>query len=409
MSSSAASVAGRPDLSLSQALAPLCLIVFLEFLAMGLPLPVLPLHVHDTLGFGALLVGVVVGMQSVATLVTRNRAGTHADRRGPHHAATLGLALSIAAGALSALSTLFASSGTRLVILLAGRALLGLGESLVITSALAWAVALAGRERSGLVMAWIGIAMYAALAAGAPVGAALHASAGFGVLSLAAALAPALAFVPLALARQVQPVGGVRLPFRAVVGLIWLPGLGLALAAVGFGAIAAYSALYFAHQGWRYASLAMTAFGAAYIVARLAFGTFPDRFGGARVAVASVALAVVGQAGMWLATSGAMAVAFAAITGAGFSLSFPSFGVVALGQVPAQNRGVALGAYTACFDAAMGLGVPALGAAVSVVGYRGAFAVGATAAVGALGIALVLARRGRAGVTSRVPAVQLPA
>ena len=43
-----------------------------------------------------------------------------------------------------------------------------MGESLVITAALAWGVSLAGRERSGVVMAWVGIAMYGALALGAP-------------------------------------------------------------------------------------------------------------------------------------------------------------------------------------------------------------------------------------------------
>ena len=32
-------------------LAPLCGMVFLEFLAMGLPLPILPIRVHDGLGF----------------------------------------------------------------------------------------------------------------------------------------------------------------------------------------------------------------------------------------------------------------------------------------------------------------------------------------------------------------------
>ena len=89
----------------------------------------------------------------------------------------------------------------------------------------------------------------------------------------------------------------------------------------------------------------MSAFGAAFVVARLLFGGLPDRFGGARVAVASAAVAAAGQFGMWLATSSAMAVAAAALTGLGFSLAFPSFGVEAIRRVPPQNRGVALGAY----------------------------------------------------------------
>jgi predicted MFS family arabinose efflux permease len=84
---------------------------------------------------------------------------------------------------------------------------------------------------------------------------------------------------------------------------------------------------------------------------------------------------------MWLATSGEMAVASAALTGLGFSLAFPSFGVEAIKRVPPQNRGVALGAYTAFFDATMGLGVPALGLLVGTFELNAAFAIGAFTAL----------------------------
>ena len=192
-----------------------------------------------------------------------------------------------------------------------------------------------------------------------------------------------------------KPVGGARLPFYRVARLIWLPGAGLSLCALGFGAIAAFSTLFFREHAWSHAALAMSAFGAAFVVARLLFGGLPDRFGGARVAVASAAVAAAGQFGMWLATSSAMAVAAAALTGLGFSLAFPSFGVEAIRRVPPQNRGVALGAYAACFDVAMGFGVPALGMVVGAFGYSAAFAVGGFTALASLGIAIALGSRAR--------------
>jgi MFS family permease len=367
--------------------------VFMEFLAMGLPLPVLPGRVHDSLGFGSFVVGLAIGMQSLATLATRHLAGTRSDHHGPRHAALLGLGVSAAAGVTYALSFAIATPSLGLAVLLAGRVLLGLGESFVITGALAWGVSLAGRERSGVVMAWIGIAMYGALAFGAPLGVAIDRASGFVGVSMAAALAPLAGILGAFAARPVAAVGGTRLPFVRVVGLIALPGAGLALAAVGFGAIVAFSTLAFAARGWPHAELAMTAFGVAYVLARVLFGRLPDRFGGARVAVASVATAALGQLAMWLATSSTMAIAAAAITGFGFSLAFPSFGVAAIGQVPPQSRGAALGAYTACFDATMGLGVPALGLVVGAFGYGAAFAAGAGAAVASLVIAIVLATR----------------
>jgi MFS family permease len=374
-------------------LAPICIMVFLEFLAMGLPLPVLPVRVHGALGFGSFVVGIVIGAQSWATLVTRHSAGTRTDDRGPRRAAVIGLLVSVVASSLYAVSTVVASASGSLTVLLLGRALLGVGESFVITAALAWGVALAGRERSGLVMAWVGIAMYGAIAVGAPLGATLDAHVGFVGMAIVAALAPALGIGSAFVVRTGRPVGGSRLPFHRVAALIWVPGAGLALCALGFGAIAAFGTLLFHAHGWPHAALAMTAFGAAFVLARLLFGGLPDRFGGATIAAGSALVAMIGQVGMWLATSGPIAVAAAALTGLGFSLAFPSFGVEAIKRVPAQNRGVALGAYTACFDLTMGVGVPLLGATVGTFGYGAAFALGAMAAAASLVIALGLVRR----------------
>ncbi len=375
-----------------KALAPICVMVFMEFLAMGLPLPVLPMRVHGELGFGAFVVGIAIGAQSWATLVTRHAAGTRTDEHGPRRAAILGLAVSVVAGSLYAVSSAVPDPSASLAVLLFGRGLLGIGESMLITGALAWGVALAGRERSGLVMAWVGIAMYGALAIGAPLGSMLDARAGFVGLSIVAALAPLLGIGAALFAQSVKPMGGSRIPFYRVAKLIWLPGAGLTLCAIGFGAIAAFATLLFDAHAWSHSALAMTAFGAAFVLARLLFGGLPDKFGGARVAAVSAAVATLGQVGLWLAPSGTMAVAAAALTGFGFSLAFPSFGVEAIRRVPPQNRGVALGAYTACFDLAMGVGVPLLGIVVGTFGYSAAFAVGAITGVGSLVIAITLAR-----------------
>lgn len=373
-------------------LAPLCLMVFAEFFAMGLPLPVLPLQVHDALGFGAFAVGLVVSAQSWATLLTRHAAGTRTDVQGPGDGARLGLGVSVAAGVVVAASSLLANATASVAVLLVGRALLGLGESLVVTSALGWGIALAGRERSGQVMAWVGIAMYGALAAGAPLGAALHGAAGFTGVAFAAAAAPALGLVAMKALRPVAPTGGARLPLHRVARLIWLPGAGLALSALGFGAIAAFSTLRFQERGWPHAALAMTAFGAAYVLARLVFARLPDRFGGARVALGSTAVVGLGQLLSWFAGSAGQAVLGAAVTGLGFSLVFPAFGVEAVAHVPPQNRGAALGAYAACFDLALGVGVPLLGLAAGQMGYGSTFALGAAGAATAFLAAAALSK-----------------
>jgi hypothetical protein len=53
----------------------------------------------------------------------------------------------------------------------------------------------------------------------------------------------------------------------------------------------------------------------------------PDRFGGARVAFVSIVVEACGQILLWLAHTPAIAFAGAIMTGPGFSLVFPAFGV----------------------------------------------------------------------------------
>jgi len=86
-----------------------------------------------------------------------------------------------------------------------------------------------------------------------------------------------------------------------------------------------------------------------------------DSIGGAKVALVCVLIEALGQALIWLAVRPEMALAGAALTGFGFSLVYPGFGVEAVGRVPAQSRGLAMGAYTAFLDLAQGLASPALG------------------------------------------------
>jgi MFS family permease len=65
------------------------------------------------------------------------------------------------------------------VILLLGRGFLGVGESFIITGAQTWGLALLGVENTSKVLAWVGSAMFAALALGAPLGAAIYGMFGF--------------------------------------------------------------------------------------------------------------------------------------------------------------------------------------------------------------------------------------
>ena len=129
------------------ALLPFSLAVFLGFLAIGLPLPVLPLLVHDGFGFGTVAVGLVIGAQSMATLLTRpiRRTAVRSARHQADNAARL-LCGRRWRGGLYLASTLGLAPGMALGVRPGspGGVVLGFGESLFITAIAAWSVARVG-------------------------------------------------------------------------------------------------------------------------------------------------------------------------------------------------------------------------------------------------------------------------
>lgn len=377
------------------ALLPIMAAVFIAFIVIGLAMPVLPLHVHQGLGLGTFLVGLVAGSQFAAAIVSRVWAGRHSDARGPKRAVVAGLVIAAAAGLLYLLSLRFAGAPAASAgILLLGRALLGVGESFIITGAQSWGLAVTGVRNTGQALAWIGSAMFAAFALGAPIGTALYARDGFAAIALATAFLPiaTLAFVaPLA---PVPPTPRAQAGLMKVMAAVWVPGVASALSSIGFGAITAFSALLFVARGWA-AWPAFTVFAAAFILTRLSLGRLADRLGGAKVALACALVEAMGLALVWLSPWSTLALAGAALTGIGYSLVYPGFGVEAVRSAPPQSRGLAMGAYTAFLDVALGFGIPALGLLADLTDLGTVFAASMLAALGAAAIAAAILRASR--------------
>lgn len=342
---------------------PIVAAVFVAYLVIGLALPVIPLHVHQGLGLGTFVVGLVAGAQFTASLISRFWSGNYADSRGGRRTVVVGLVIAAAAGLFYLLSLrFFAAPVTSVTILLVGRAVLGGAESFIVSGALVWGMALVGPQNTGKVMAWVGTAMYVAFAVGAPAGTALYAIYDFVAVALATALVPLVTLLLVVPRNADAPVVHARRPgFMSVVKVVWAPGVGLAFSSVGFGAVTTFIVLLFAQRGWAMGWLALTVFATAFVLARLAFGHLADNVGGAKVALVCALIEALGLALIWLAHWPAVALLGAGVTGLGYSLVYPGFGVEAVRRAPPESRGLATGSYTAFLDLALGLANPALG------------------------------------------------
>jgi predicted MFS family arabinose efflux permease len=343
---------------------------FACYLAIGVQLAILPSFVHLRLGFSTVLAGLIISAEYVATVLTRPLSGWAVDRMGAKRSVLYGLTLCGISGVFTLAAAFFVHMPwLGLSLLVVGRLVLGASESLVATGATLWGIISVGAENTATVISWNGISTYGALAIGAPAGVFLEKHLGFPVIGAAVML---LGFGVLGLAWRkpgVPVAHGEKLPFHHVLGRVAPFGMGLALGSVGFGVLATFITLDFAHRHWQGAAFALTLFGACFICARLVFSGAINRMGGFRVAITCFSVESLGLAMLWLAHTEPWAFAGAAFTGFGFSLVFPALGVEAVRTIEPQDKGTALGAYGVFMDFALMAVGPGAGAIISGFGY----------------------------------------
>jgi MFS family permease len=355
----------------------------LAFLAVGAALPVLPAFVRGPLRAGDVAVGIVVGAFALTAVVCRPLAGRQADARGRRAVLVAGcLAMALGGGLY-----LLANSVGALV---AARLVVGAGEGAVYTAGAAWAVDLAPEDRRGLALGLFGLAVWGGLSLGPLAGEVLRSSIGYDAVWLATAVLPLVGAVvaarlPDSRAGLTRKPGPLAIFPRAA----HRPGLALALANVGYAALAGFVVLHLRARGIGGGASVFTAFAVAVFASRLVLSRVPDRAGARRTATTAGLLEALGLAIIAIAHSLAVALCGAIVVGVGFSMLFPSLALMVVGRVDGDRRASALGAFTAFFDIGVGLGGPIAGATAALAGYPAVFALGSGAALCTAGLAAV--------------------
>ena len=360
----------------------------MAFLAIGAALPVLPTYVRGPLHSSDLAVGVVVGAFAITSVVCRPLAGRQADRRG-RRIVMVGGALAMTIGGL--LYLVSDSVGT----LILARLVVGVGEGSLYTAGATWAVDLAPEDQRGLALGLFGLAVWGGLSLGPVAGELLRSEVGYSsVWVLTAALPAAGALIALRLPESAKLVSGARPgPMALFPKAARRPGIALALANIGYAALAGFVILALKARGIGGGASVFTVFALAVFASRLVLSRVPDRAGARRTATAAGLIEALGLAVIASAHALGVALLGALVVGVGFSMLFPSLALMVVGEVGEDRRGSAMGAFTAFFDIGVGLGGPIAGLTASLAGYP---AVSYLSAAAALGTAFLAAMPERA-------------
>jgi len=382
---SATASSPRPDQRPGLSFAAIFATTFCGLVGVGSVLPVLPRYIHGPLDSGDVTVGIVIGAYAVTGLLLRPVAGRLADTRGRKPTMLVG-------AMLVALSGLLYLPSLGIAGLIVARLILGAGEGAVYTAGSAWIVDLAPDERRGRVLGLYGLAVWGGLSVGPLLGELLLNLGGYTAVWLNAAALPILgAMIALAARDPFVPREHAE-PHPLIAPEAVGPGFAIALASIGYAAIATFIVLHLEARGVGHGATVFAAFATMLVLTRLVLGHLPDRVGAAPVAIVATLGEALGLALIAVAQTLPVAIVGGLAMGAAFSLLNPSLMLIALGRVSQQARGAAMGTYTAFFDAGVGIGAPLAGLVAALAGYESAFFFAAAVCVGSALMILVQLR-----------------
>ncbi|MCC8191156.1 MAG: hypothetical protein LIP77_11075, partial [Planctomycetes bacterium] len=165
----------------------------LAYSALVMPMSSLSVYIGQEWGLSNFLAGLVGGAAFATTLLRRKPAGDVADRRGGRFCFLRGCGFH-AVGGLSGRAAALAGPPVpvRFAVLLAGRLIIGLGESMANIGVTHWLVGYMGPTRTGRTLATLGMSIYGSVAIGGRLGFYLFENTGYVGLVTVSTLMPLL-------------------------------------------------------------------------------------------------------------------------------------------------------------------------------------------------------------------------
>ena len=354
--------------------------VTLYFLGLNMTLSVLPLFVEGELGGTDAQVGIAVSSFGLAAACIRPVIGPLGDRHGRQRLIVSG---AIVAG-LAAIAT---ATATSLGMVIAFRALAGLGEAAVFVGAASAAQDLATEERRGEAASYFSLAIYSSLFLGPPLGEWISETFGN---DTAWVLAGGLAMLAAStgIVAPGAPTEPPPKPERRVLlhRAALRPGAVLFLGLLGYTGFLAFAALHAEEVGIANTGTVFTVFALVIIFLRIFAAKLPDQLGPIRTSRISLSCGAVGLAVLAVWTEPVGVYVGAAILAVAQSFLFPALFALVVDDAPDAERSHAISTLSMFFDLAFGLGGPVIGLVSDTFNRSTAFAVSAGIATFALAV-----------------------
>ena len=352
--------------------------VTLYFLGLNMTLSVLPLFVEGDLGGTDAQVGIAVSSFGLAAACIRPIIGPLGDRHGRQR-------LIVSGAIVAGLATVATATATSLGMVIAFRALAGLGEAAVFVGAASAAQDLATDDRRGEAASYFSLAIYSSLFLGPPLGEWISET--FGT-DTAWVLAGGLAVVAAStgIVAPGAPAEPPPKPERRVLlhRAALRPGAVLFLGLLGYTGFLAFAALHAEEVGIANTGTVFTVFALVIIFLRIFAAKLPDQLGPIRTSRISLSCGAIGLAvlAVWAEPVGVYV--GAAILAVAQSFLFPALFALVVDDAPDAERSHAISTLSMFFDLAFGLGGPVIGLVSDTFDRSTAFAVSAGIATFAL-------------------------